>query len=113
MITVGMNYEVKEGREVEFEAVFKKVLEIMERSPSHRQTNLFRNVLKRGSYLIHSEWSDRTAFEAFIASDQFKNIADWGRREILVSKPKHEVYGATQPLHDAPPAVAGRCPVPH
>ena len=109
MITVGMNYDIISGKEEEFEAVFSKVLGIMAKMPGHSQTSLFRNVDKPQCYLIHSEWNDRSAFDAFIASDQFKNVTDWGKREILAGRPKHEIYGASQALQ--PPAGPAQCPV--
>lgn len=108
MITVGMNYDVIPGKEEEFEAVFSKVLTIMGKMPGHSDTNLYRNVDKPNCYLIHSEWSDQAAFEAFIASDQFKNVADWGKREILAGRPRHQIYGAGQTVQaSAPPST---CP---
>ena len=104
MITVGMNYNIRKGKEQEFESVFSKVLQIMGKMDGHGQTNLYRDVAEPCSYLIVSEWSSQPAFEAFIASEQFKNVTDWGKADILSSRPKHEIYGAE-------PVKTSGCPV--
>lgn len=115
MITVGMNYRVIESKQGEFEAVFGKVLQIIERSTGHVRSALYKDVNDGASYLIHSEWNDRGAFEAFIASPQFKGVADWGKSRILAARPHHEIYeggavGAQRPALTPPPPPAGRCP---
>lgn len=109
MITVGMNYDVLEGKETQFEQVFNKVLGVMQRMPGHSNSRLYRDVNAPRSYLIISEWSDSAAFESFIASEQFRNVANWGREQILASRPKHEIYGMPP---KAPPSP-GACPVAH
>ncbi len=113
MITVGMNYDIIPGKEKEFEQVFGKVLEIMGKMPGHSHTELYRSVARPNCYLIHSDWSDQAAFDAFIASDQFRNVADWGKREILAGRPRHEIYAAAKPAGAPTAAAAGKCPVAH
>ena len=98
MITVGMNYEVREGKAEQFEAVFAKVLEVMKPMEGHRDSHLYKDVFKPNSYLIVSDWSDKTAFDAFIASDRFRNVANWGKEQILASRPRHQVYESGQPM---------------
>lgn len=93
MITVGMNYEVIEGKGPEFEKVFYKVLDIMNATPGHSESDLYKKANAPNSYLIVSEWSDRSAFDAFTKSDQFANVVDWGKTKILSTRPKHEIYG--------------------
>jgi heme-degrading monooxygenase HmoA len=93
VVTVGMNYEVLRGREHAFESVFARVLEIMKTLPGHADTHLYREVGNPSMYLIVSRWRDRAAFEAFLASEQFRKVADWGRSQILAGRPRHEVYG--------------------
>jgi heme-degrading monooxygenase HmoA len=61
---------------------------------------MYRDINDALSYLIVSQWSDKGAFDAFIASDTFKNVANWGKEQILSARPKHEVYGGS----DAPQA---------
>ncbi len=93
MITVGMNYDVIEGKQGEFEKVFAKVHDIMKQMEGHGESHLFLEVGTPSSYLIISEWSDETAFDAFISSEQFKSVVDWGKAQILSARPKHEIYG--------------------
>jgi hypothetical protein len=33
----------------------------------------------------------------FIESDRFKNVATWGKENVLRTRPKHEVYGGSAP----------------
>jgi chlorite dismutase len=113
MVTVGMNYQVREGKDEIFEQVFQKVIGVMQGLAGHVKTELYSNVRNRNSYLIMSEWNDRAAFDAFIASEQFRNVANWGKEEILVSRPSHQYYGddAAPGANDAP--APGRCPMGH
>lgn len=124
MVTVGMNYKVRAGKGPVFEQVFYKVIEIMRDNPGHVRTDLYTNVRDRDSYLIMSEWSDRAAFDAFIASEQFRNVANWGKEEILVGRPSHQYYGdegaaagSAAPVAGANATTkgpsAGRCPMGH
>lgn len=92
MITVGMNYQVLPGKEQAFEAMFRKVLDVMGRMSGHTKSKLYRDVSEPRDYLIISDWSDRAAFDAFIGSDQFRNVADWGKQQILAGRPSHEIY---------------------
>ncbi len=92
MITVGMNYQVIPGKEKAFEDVFQAVNGAMDKMPGHNQSALYRDVHKDGSYLILSDWNDRDAFDDFIRSDQFRNVTDWGKEQILAGRPTHEYY---------------------
>ncbi len=93
MVTIGMNYNVREGKEETFEKAFRKVVGAMGNMDGHSETQMFRNIDAPNQYLIMSLWSDRSAFDAFIASDTFRNVANWGKEEILAGRPRHEVYG--------------------
>ena len=92
MVTVGMNYHVLPGKERAFEDVFKAVLAAMHGMAGHTRTSLYRDVLEPQKYLIVSDWSDRGAFDAFIRSDQFRKVADWGKEQVLAGRPTHEYY---------------------
>ena len=105
MVTVGMNYQIIEGKNEMFESVFAKVLEVMGKLEGHVKTNLFVDVADRQSYLILSEWSTRQQFSDFIQSEQFRNVANWGKEQVLASRPSHQYYGG-----DAEP-TASKCPV--
>jgi heme-degrading monooxygenase HmoA len=93
MVTVGMNYEVIEGKGDAFESMFKKVLSVMAEMDGHTDSHLYTDVFNKNSYLIVSQWSNQDAYDAFIASDKFKKVVDWGKEQILAGRPKHEVYG--------------------
>ena len=95
MITVGMNYKIVPGKDGEFVAVFEKVLELMGRMPGHGETHLYRDVASEHDYLIISEWSDEEAFRGFIASDRFRKVVDWGLKNVLAARPRHEIYGGS------------------
>ena len=92
MITVGMNYQVIPGKEKDFEDVFNAVLKVMNDMPGHNRSSLYRDVACDQRYLIISDWNDRQAFDAFIQSDRFRNVADWGKQQILAGRPSHEIY---------------------
>lgn len=93
MVTVGMNYEVREGKSEAFEAGFRKVLEVMSGTPGHVKSRLFRDIDSHGSYLIHSEWDSKESFTAFIRSRAFADVTRWGSEEILAGRPSHRIYG--------------------
>ena len=94
MITVGMNYEVREGKEQPFERKFAQVIEVMTATPGHRTTGLYRDVFQARMYLIVSEWETKKAFDAFIASDAFRKTTDWGDEHILAGRPRHQIFGS-------------------
>ncbi len=93
MITVGMNYEILEGKDSAFEKKFALVLGVMGELPGHIRTNLFRNVNQDRSYLVVSEWETRKSFDSFVQSEEFRKVTNWGTANILATRPKHEVYG--------------------
>lgn len=93
MITVGMNYEVLEGKEKAFESKCSSVIDLINKAPGHSKTDLFRNVKNGSSYLIVSEWNNHQAFDEFIASDEFCAVTDWGKEHILSARPQHKIYG--------------------
>ena len=106
MVTVGMNYAVRPGKEEAFETVFYKVLDLMNSMEGHKTSSLYRDVKDGQRYLIMSEWNSRPAFDAFTRSERFRSVVDWGKEQILTERPRHEVYGQEEP-------AAARCPVAH
>lgn len=93
MVTIGMNYEVVPGKESEFESKFREVIRAFGEDAGHLRSRLYRDVNAPGSYLIHSEWTSKEAFTAFVRSDAFRNVTGWGRAGILAGRPSHRVYG--------------------
>src|SRR5688572_32836514 len=92
MVTVGMNYKVREGKGKVFEQKFAAVLEAMRPIPGHVESHLYKDVADGSSYLIVSEWSSKAEFTAFIRSDAFRQVTDWGREQILAARPSHSLY---------------------
>ena len=92
MVTIGMNYQVLPGKEEVFEKAFDKVVGALKQSSGHANSHLYRDVTERASYLILSEWNDENAFNAFIKSEQFARVTNWGKEQILAGRPKHQVY---------------------
>jgi len=99
MITVGMYYEVIKGKESEFEEKFEAVVGTLDGSPGHTQSLLYHQVKNHSSYTILSEWDSQDAFKAFIQSDAFKGVTDWGKAEILEGQPRHKIYGHEGDAH--------------
>ena len=96
MTTIGMHYEVKPGKEEEFEKGFLGVLEVLKTLPGHVESHLYEDVASVGSYVILSQWQTREAYDAFLKSDAFKQAVAWGRAEILRSRPRHRVFDEAQ-----------------
>lgn len=99
MVTIGMNYQVIEGKEQVFEDACKRVLEVMDDAQGHDDSQLFRRVGAGDAahYLIVSRWNDEEAFRSFIASDTFKKVTSWGLKNILAGRPSHTTYRTQEP----------------
>lgn len=93
MVTIGMNYSVREGKEKVFEDACARVIQTMGGLDGHSESKLFREVGAGGRhYLIVSVWSSEQAFRDFVASDAFKKVTNWGAENILEGRPSHTVY---------------------
>jgi heme-degrading monooxygenase HmoA len=92
MVTIGMNYKMIPGKEKVFEDAFTKVLGVMNEMEGHSKSFLYCDVNDAQSYLIVSEWNSEDAFNAFMQSDKFKNVVNWGKENILAGRPSHQVY---------------------
>ncbi len=92
MVTIGMNYEVLEGKEVVFEKAFASVISALNEADGHRVSRLLCDVHNKRSYVILSEWNDEEAFGTFIASPEFARVTNWGKEQILAGRPSHVVY---------------------
>lgn len=92
MTTIGMQYDVRAGKEEEFETGFLKTLDFLKGLPGHVESHLYEDVECRGSYIILSRWQSRQDYEAFLRSEAFRSAVAWGRAEILRSRPRHRVY---------------------
>lgn len=92
MITVGMNYHVLPGKQQDFEAKFAAVIDALKAATGHSTSTLWKDVADDASYLITSEWSDEQAFVAFIHSQAFRDVTNWGKEQILSGRPQHKIY---------------------
>ena len=92
MITVGMNYQVIPGKQQDFEDKFAAVIDALRAAAGHAESTLWKDVAGEASYLITSEWTDEDAFKAFIQSDAFREVTNWGKEQILAGRPRHKVY---------------------
>jgi heme-degrading monooxygenase HmoA len=92
MTTIGMHYDVLPGKEQTFVDGFLGVLEALKSVAGHEESHLYEDVQQKGSYLIVSQWTRMEDFQAFIRSDTFRNVTNWGKEEILKGRPRHKVY---------------------
>lgn len=92
MITIGMNYQVIEGKELEFENAFEAVANALQKAAGHTKSTLYKDCKQAGNYLIMSEWSDEAAYQDFVRSDAFRNVTNWGSSNILSGRPSHQLY---------------------
>jgi len=92
MVTIGMNYTVLEGKEEIFEAACARVVETMQGIEGHDESHIYARLGKEPVYLIVSRWQTEEAFRAFIASDAFKKVTNWGKENILAGRPSHTTY---------------------
>ena len=93
MVTIGMNYDVITGKEEVFEAACDNVLEAMAGMDGHDESEIYRRVeADAPPYLLLSRWSSEEAFHAFVASDAFKKVTNWGKEYILRGRPQHTTY---------------------
>ena len=92
MVTVGMDYQVAPDKNETFESKFAAVVEAMTTMDGHTDTRLFRAVTDSQSYLVISVWDSEDAFNAFVSSDEFRNVTNWGTENVLVARPHHTMY---------------------
>ena len=92
MITVGMNYDVHEGKETIFEEAFAGVLVLINTMRGHKFSKLYHEVEKPRSYMIVSEWETMQDFQSFVGSSEFRKAADWAKGDILESRPRHSIW---------------------
>ena len=93
MVTIGMNYFVRDSKEAVFEAACAKVIDVMKGIDGHDESHIYRRVGgDKPVYLFVSRWEDEEAFKQFISSDTFKKVTDWGKLNILSGTPRHTTY---------------------
>jgi len=93
VVTIGMNYFVRAGKEQVFEDACARVVEVMQGTSGHDRSEIYRKIGEGPAiYLIVSRWSSEDAFRAFVASDAFKKVTSWGALNILEGPPRHTTY---------------------
>jgi heme-degrading monooxygenase HmoA len=93
VVTIGMNYRVREGKEQVFEDAFARVLDVMRDMEGHAESHLYREVGDGSrSYLIVSRWTSEDAFRGFVRSERFAKVTSWGSEHILDGPPRHTTY---------------------
>ena len=91
MLTVGLYYDVVQGKENDFEEYFRLVVAEIRKKDGFVSALLYKRVDKPGSYLIYSEWRDRESFEEFIKSREFSGAKEGGA-DMLMGRPSHKIY---------------------
>ena len=93
MVTIGMNYEVIDGKEQVFEDACANVVRTMETIDGHDASQIYKQIGDGSpAYLIVSRWQSEQAFDDFVASDAFKKVTNWGKENILRGRPSHTTY---------------------
>lgn len=93
MVTIGMNYCVRAGKERVFEDACAKVIEVMSSDEGHDRSEIYRKIGEgKPTYLIVSRWKSEEDFRAFVASDAFRKVTSWGALNILDGPPRHTTY---------------------
>ena len=92
MMNIGLYYNVKKGKEEEFEKLFKGVIEKL-KTPRFGVINarLYKDVENNNEYLIYSEWKDLDSFKAFMQSEEFHETTKLGR-DLIDGTPKHRLF---------------------
>lgn len=100
MVTVGLYYVVRPGKEKIFEETADEVIALLGKNPGHAKSFLYHEVKNPRSYAIISEWHSRQAFTDFIKSATFKQVTTFGKDQLLEQKPRHRVYGTERQVNE-------------
>ncbi len=92
MITIGMEYEVLDGKQETFEHAVTNVIHAMRQRGRPSAKLALKDVHNARRYLILSQWADKSSFDAFLASPAFKQVTTWAKRHPA-TRPSHEIYG--------------------
>ena len=108
LVTIGMNYFVLPGKEQIFEDACDRVVQTMQGIDGHDESHLYRRLGGDDRvYLIVSRWESEAAFDAFVASDAFKKVTNWGRENILSGPPRHTTIAKGDPPRARPSSGSG------
>lgn len=93
-----MYYDVIPEKAGLFTAKFREVIDLLQTIPGHKATYLYQRVDDPNSFAVMSEWTEREAFMAFIGSETFRSVTNWGREQVLRGAPKHKIYPRSEDL---------------
>lgn len=87
-----MNYHVVPGKESEFKSAFEGVANALSEEEGQEKSNLYSDCIEPNKYLIILERSDQDACHAFIGSQAFRKVANFGASEIHIGRPTRKIY---------------------
>lgn len=85
MITVAMRHDVAEAEADSFLRQYSDAIPVLEATPGHRETHLYKDLVIRNRYLITSQWVDHPSFERFARTNLFE--AFFTSQHTTVSSP--------------------------
>jgi heme-degrading monooxygenase HmoA len=89
---VYMTYPVHRGKEMAFQEAYAMIFDVMRAAEGHKESHLFRRISEPGAFLIVSEWENKSAFDTFVNSEQFKlHTTEWGKNNIVSGPPSHHI----------------------
>jgi heme-degrading monooxygenase HmoA len=91
MINIGLYYDVKPGKDKEFEQLFLSVIMALKNGQGFLRGALYKRVDEPNSYLIYSEWATIDDFRKFVGSKSFREVTSMGK-ELLEHPPRHRIY---------------------
>ena len=72
MITVAMRHDIDEAEKNGFLDQYANAIPVLEATPGHKETHLYKDLVIRNRYLITSQWVDHPSFECFARTDLFE-----------------------------------------
>ncbi|MDI3298046.1 MAG: antibiotic biosynthesis monooxygenase [Bacillota bacterium] len=100
MTVITLRYQVRQGKERSFEDAYRKGLaELLIGMAGHRGTRLYRSVEEPQSYLVQTEWQDRSSLEEAVRDPRFQRaLTGWRNLGAVVRGPEVEEAVATEPV---------------
>jgi heme-degrading monooxygenase HmoA len=96
MFIASNRFRVHEGREAEFERVWRERNSYLDEVPGFEEFHLLRGSSEEGLtlYVSHSRWASRDAFEAWTRSEAFRKAHSraGGAEGIVAGHPKLEAF---------------------
>jgi heme-degrading monooxygenase HmoA len=100
-----MYYDVIPEKSGMFTSKFQEVIKLLNTIEGHKVTYLYQRVDDPDSFAVLSEWDDREAFLAFVKSDTFRSVTQWGKEQVLRGAPRHKIYPRAEDMGRPPSTV--------